>query len=168
MTNNWKKITLWIFSQLNSNTETNALCCYDMSARRKRVISTDEIQFNHKPGKMLLSEIRESVKIAKPQIQLGSVFQWSQTLPLSRADPVVVFPLCWWCPPQESSQPHPPQLMQQVGIILCMRPANETRCPSLAGRIHKMISQQVQLILQLHTEKQCQTHQTNSVQWVNP
>ena len=26
----------------------------------------------------------------------------------SRADPVVDFPLCRWCPPQETSQPHPP------------------------------------------------------------
>ena len=31
----------------------------------------------------------------------------STTAP-SRADPVVVFPLCRWCPPQETSQPHPP------------------------------------------------------------
>ena len=31
----------------------------------------------------------------------------SNTAP-SRADPVVVFPLGWWCPPQETSQPHPP------------------------------------------------------------
>ena len=29
-----------------------------MSARRKRVISTEEIQFNHKPAKMLLTEKR--------------------------------------------------------------------------------------------------------------
>ena len=27
----------------------------------------------------------------------------------SRADPVVVFPLGRWCPPEETSQPHPPQ-----------------------------------------------------------
>ena len=32
----------------------------------------------------------------------------SNTAP-SRADPVVVFPLSRWCPPQETSQPHPPQ-----------------------------------------------------------
>ena len=32
----------------------------------------------------------------------------SKTAP-SRADPVVVFPLGRWCPPQETSQPHPPQ-----------------------------------------------------------
>ena len=31
----------------------------------------------------------------------------SNTAP-SRADPVVVFPLSRWCPPQETSQPHPP------------------------------------------------------------
>ena len=33
----------------------------------------------------------------------------SNTAPF-RADPVVVFPLSWWCPPQETSQPHPPQV----------------------------------------------------------
>ena len=33
----------------------------------------------------------------------------SNTAP-SRADPVVVFPFGRWCPPQETSQPHPPQL----------------------------------------------------------
>ena len=33
----------------------------------------------------------------------------SNTAP-SRADPVVVFPLGWWCPPQETSQPHPPPM----------------------------------------------------------
>ena len=32
----------------------------------------------------------------------------SNTAP-SRANPVVVFPLGRWCPPQETSQPHPPQ-----------------------------------------------------------
>ena len=32
----------------------------------------------------------------------------SNTAP-SRADPVVVFPLGRWCPPQETSQPHPPR-----------------------------------------------------------
>ena len=37
-----------------------------MSTRRKRVISTEEIQFNHKPAKMLLTEKRrESAKMAK-------------------------------------------------------------------------------------------------------
>ena len=34
----------------------------------------------------------------------------SNTAP-SRADPVVVFPLSRWCPPQETSQPHPPQIV---------------------------------------------------------
>ena len=34
----------------------------------------------------------------------------SKTAP-SRADPVVVFPLGRWCPPQETSQPHPPPLV---------------------------------------------------------
>ena len=43
-----------------------------MSARRKRVISTEEIQFNHKPAKMLLTEKRrESAKMAKSQ---GEIF----------------------------------------------------------------------------------------------
>ena len=32
-----------------------------MSARRKRVISTDEIQFNHKPAKMLLTKKKKGV-----------------------------------------------------------------------------------------------------------
>ena len=37
----------------------------------------------------------------------------SNTAP-SRADPVVVFPLGRWCPPQETSQPHPPQIKLRV------------------------------------------------------
>ena len=36
----------------------------------------------------------------------------SNTAP-SRADPVVVFPLGRWCPPQETSQPHPPRFIQE-------------------------------------------------------
>ena len=36
----------------------------------------------------------------------------SNTAP-SRADPVVVFPLGRWCPPQETSQPHPPQELEE-------------------------------------------------------
>ena len=36
----------------------------------------------------------------------------SNTAP-SRADPVVVFPLSQWCPPQETSQPHPPPYSQE-------------------------------------------------------
>ena len=32
----------------------------------------------------------------------------------SRADPVVVFPLGRWCPPQETSQPHPPPITYSV------------------------------------------------------
>ena len=36
---------------------------------QKRVILTDEIQFNHKPAKMLLAEKRrDSAKMPKPQI----------------------------------------------------------------------------------------------------
>ena len=37
--------------------------------QKKRVISTDEIQLNHKPAKMLMTEKRmQSDKMAKPQI----------------------------------------------------------------------------------------------------
>ena len=36
----------------------------------------------------------------------------SNTAP-SRADPVVVFPLGRWCPPQETSQPHPPHVITE-------------------------------------------------------
>ena len=31
----------------------------------------------------------------------------------SKADAVLVFPLCRWCPPQETSQPHPPHVSLQ-------------------------------------------------------
>ena len=41
----------------------------------------------------------------------------SNTAP-SRADPVVVFPLGRWCPPQKTSQPHPPQGLQTVSWVL--------------------------------------------------
>ena len=37
----------------------------------------------------------------------------SSTAP-SRADSVVVFPLCRWCPPQETPQPHPPPTSVQT------------------------------------------------------
>ena len=39
----------------------------------------------------------------------------SNTAP-SRADPVVVFPLGRWCPPQETSQPHPPQVTSTKSV----------------------------------------------------
>ena len=46
-----------------------------MSASRKRVISTEEIQFNLKPTKMLLTKKRrESAKMAKPQIHGSHTF----------------------------------------------------------------------------------------------
>ena len=52
----------------NPNTETKpyaAIICQP----EERVISTEEIQFNHKPAKMLLTEKRrESDKMAKPQV----------------------------------------------------------------------------------------------------
>ena len=40
----------------------------------------------------------------------------SNTAP-SRADPVVVFALSQWCPPQETSQPHPPQCRLQKATL---------------------------------------------------
>ena len=43
----------------------------------------------------------------------------SNTAP-SRADPVVVFPLGRWCPPQETSQPHPPPPHPNV-MCYCLR-----------------------------------------------
>ena len=62
-----------------------------MLARRKRVISTEEIQFNHKPIKLLLTKKRrESAKMAIPQVSIigicsycvldRPVFEWCQTL----------------------------------------------------------------------------------------
>ena len=39
----------------------------------------------------------------------SEVIETRSTSIQSWADPVIVFPPCWWCPPQESSQPHPPQ-----------------------------------------------------------
>ena len=60
----------WIQKDLTKPLHWNkAPCCNNMSTRRKRVISTEEIQFNHKPTKMLLAEKRrESAKMAKPQV----------------------------------------------------------------------------------------------------
>ena len=40
----------------------------------------------------------------------------SNTAP-SRADPVVVFPLCQWCPPLETSQPHPPPPLSESEVV---------------------------------------------------
>ena len=62
---------IWqIIGEKDSNTETKPYAsCNNMSARRTRVISTKEIQFNHKPAKILLTEKRkESAKMAKPQV----------------------------------------------------------------------------------------------------
>ena len=89
LTNHWRK-RLWIslhnesaITQLNHNIETRPFAAI-MSARRKRVISTDETQFNHKPSKILLTgKRRESAEMAKPQILLGSahiVYKISQYL----------------------------------------------------------------------------------------
>ena len=74
LTNHWRK-RLWISLHMDLKDLTKpqhwnkALSCNNMSTRRKRVISTEEIQFNHKPAKMLLTEKRrESAKMAKPQV----------------------------------------------------------------------------------------------------
>ena len=42
----------------------------------------------------------------------------SNTAP-SRADPVVVFPLGRWCPPQETLQPHPPPMLVKGATESC-------------------------------------------------
>ena len=92
-----------------------------MSARRKRVISTEEIQFNHKSAKMLLTKNEGS----QPK-WLNHKYNWDRLIlctrqasiwaisntASSKADPVMVFPLGRWCPPWETSQPHPPQELQ--------------------------------------------------------
>ena len=60
-----------------------------MSTRRKRVISTDEIKFNHKPAKMLLTEKKKGVSQngQTPNIigirsycVLDRIFEWNQVL----------------------------------------------------------------------------------------
>ena len=52
----------------------------------------------------------------------------SNTAP-SRADPVVVFPLSWWCPPQDTAQPHPPQSMLEEFISpFCMQDTLNNKC----------------------------------------
>ena len=48
----------------------------------------------------------------------------SNTAP-SRADPVVVFPFGRWCPPQETSQPHPPQNVNRNATIFIEENAPE-------------------------------------------
>ena len=45
----------------------------------------------------------------------------SSTAP-SRDDPVVVFPLCQWCPPQETSQPHPPHGQMNIKALQIVIP----------------------------------------------
>ena len=44
----------------------------------------------------------------------------SNTAP-SRADPVVVFPYGRWCPPQETSQPHPPHWTNGAWLVYWVR-----------------------------------------------
>ena len=91
-----------------------------MSARR-RVISTDEIQFNHKPAKMLLTKKKKKKGVSQngqtPNI-IGicsycvpdrPVFEWNQVLLHPELTP-------WWSflfangthHKKETSQPHPP------------------------------------------------------------
>ena len=93
-----------------------------MSAKRKRVISTDEIQFNHEHAKMLLTKknrekmsvkhglIPNIIGICSYCIPDRPVFGQRITTALapSKADHMVVFRLYWCCPPQEPSQPRPP------------------------------------------------------------
>ena len=52
----------------------------------------------------------------------------SNTAP-SRADPMVVFPLSPWCPPQETSQPHPPQTLATTKATKIM-PSNNLLLPN--------------------------------------
>ena len=47
----------------------------------------------------------------------ASIWAMSNTVP-SRADPVVVFPLGRWCPPQETSQPHPHYNQFSIEFVL--------------------------------------------------
>ena len=53
-------VTPWMVTLIVSWARNKALCCNDMSARRERVISTEEIQFSHKPAKVLLTEKERS------------------------------------------------------------------------------------------------------------
>ena len=71
-----------------------------MSARRKRVISTDEIQFNHKPAKMLLTEKKgvswngqtsNIIGICSYCVLDKPVFEWNQVLLHPEPDHMVVF-----------------------------------------------------------------------------
>ena len=54
----------------------------------------------------------------------------SNTAP-SRADPVVVFPLGWWCPPQETSQPHLPQVANGVTLLYVILWHHADSCSTL-------------------------------------
>ena len=56
----------------------------------------------------------------------------SNTAP-SRADPVVVFPLGRWCPPQETSQPHPPPPITQTKSHQGDCPGRHRGCWSLCS-----------------------------------
>ena len=59
LTNQWRK-RLWISLHVDLNR---------LNQPEESVISTEEMQFNHKPAKMLLTEQRrESAKMAKPQV----------------------------------------------------------------------------------------------------
>ena len=132
LTNHWRK-RLWISLQVDLKRlnwtltlKQSPRCCHDMSARRKRVISTKEIQFNHNPAKMLLTE-KEGGQPKWPNPKYNwdllilctgwaSIWAMSNTAP-SRADPVVVFPLGRGCPPQETSQSHPPSHYNESSLL---------------------------------------------------
>ena len=80
----------------------------------KGSISTEEIQFNHKPAKRLLTENKKGVSqngqtpsiigICSYCVLDRPVFERCQTL----LHPGLT-PLSRWCPPQETSQPHLPK-----------------------------------------------------------
>ena len=95
-----------------------------MSARRKRVISTEEIQFNHKPVKMLLTEIDQNSQtpsitgICPYCVQDRPVLERCQTLLHSELTLWWSFPLSRWCP-QETSQPRPPHSQHRGGSGRC-------------------------------------------------
>ena len=51
-----KKVRVPLIWQISGEHWDKALFCNNMSARGQRVISTDEIQINHKPAEILLTK----------------------------------------------------------------------------------------------------------------
>ena len=90
-------LTICFCDGISSNTESVPPCCNDISARRKRVISTEATQFNHKTPERYWPK-KESIKTVKPQMSLrfvrmctryASSWAKSNTAP-SRAEPEAV------------------------------------------------------------------------------